>query len=141
MTNSGGLSIFLPNSRPSTLEKTKAKFEEILEAATEIQDILQVQREIINLQAEIDAVIGQQKYLEQSAKLARLTVYLSTDELALPYAPSETWRPVVIFRQAVRSLIYQMRKIGTALIWLAVYSVIWIPALLLIYYFKKRKSL
>lgn len=123
-----------------TLERTKAKFEEIFEKATEIQDILNVQREIINLQSQIDSVKGQQNYLEKNAQMAKLTIYLSTDEFALPYAPSESWRPEVIFKQAVRSLVSQVRKIGTTLIWLAVYSVIWIPALLLILYLKGRKK-
>ena len=128
-------------ARLETLEKTKAKFEEILDNAISVQDILTVQREIISLQSQIDAVKGQQNYLEKSAQMAKLTMYLSTDELALPYAPSETWRPAVIFKQAVRSLLGSARKLGTLVIWLAVYSIIWLPALLLIYYFKKRKSL
>ncbi|MBI4226509.1 DUF4349 domain-containing protein [Candidatus Roizmanbacteria bacterium] len=127
-------------ARLDTLEKTKAKFEEIFDKATQIQDILQIQREIINLQAEIDSVKGQQNYLEKNAQMAKLTIYLSTDELALPYSPSETWRPAVIFKQATRSLLGNLRKLGTALIWLSVYSIIWIPALLLIYYLKKKKT-
>lgn len=128
-------------ARLETLEKTKAKFEEIFDQAVKIEDILTVQREIINLQAEIDSVKGQQNYLEKNAQMARLTVYLSTDEFALPYAPSESWRPEVIFKQAVRSLVAQVRKVGTAFIWLAVYSVIWIPVLVLFFYLKRRNKL
>ena len=125
-------------ARLETLEKTKAKFEEIFDKATRIEDILNVQQQIINLQSQIDAVIGQQNYLEKNAQMARLTIYLSTDELALPYAPSETWRPEVIFRQAVRSLIGHLRRLGTALIWLAVYSIVLIPTLLLVRYFMRK---
>jgi len=127
-------------ARLSTLLKTKAKFEEIMEKATQIQDILSIQQELINLQSQIDAEKGQKQYLEQSAKLAKLTMYLSTDELALPYAPSEAWRPNVIFKQAVRSLIGLLRKVGTALIWLTVYSVIWIPVGLIVFFFYRRKG-
>ncbi len=125
-------------ARLQTLLKTKAKFEEILDKATQIQDILNVQREIINLQSQIDALKGQQNYLEKNAEMAKLTIYLSTDELALPYAPSETWRPQVIFKQAIRSVISKARQLGTLIIWIAVYSVIWIPALLLIYFLKRK---
>ena len=125
-------------ARLATLMKTKTKFEEILDKAVNVQDILTVQRELINLQNEIDAVRGQQKFLEKSAEMAKITIYLSTDELALPYAPSETWRPEVIFKQAVRSLIGLTRTIGERLIWIAVYSVIWIPILLVVTYLWKR---
>lgn len=127
-------------ARLATLEKTKAKFEEILDKATNVQDILTVQQQIISLQSQIDAVKGQQNYLEKNAQMARLTAYLSTDELALPYAPSESWRPEVIFKQAVRSLVLEVRKLGTAIIWLAVYSVVWLPILLLVLFLKRRKT-
>ena len=127
-------------ARLETLEKTKAKFEEILDNAISVQDILTVQREIISLQSQIDAVKGQQNYLEKSAQMAKLTIYLSTDELALPYAPSETWRPAVIFKQAVRSLVGNLRKLGTLIIWLAVFSIIWLPILLVYLYLKGRKN-
>ncbi|MBI2641414.1 DUF4349 domain-containing protein [Candidatus Roizmanbacteria bacterium] len=126
-------------ARLATLEKTKKKFEEILDKATNVQDILTVQREIITLQSQIDSVKGQQNYLEKNAQMAKLTLYLSTDELALPYAPSEAWRPEVIFKQAVRSLIGNLRKLGTFVIWLAVYSVILIPVFLVAYFLRKRR--
>lgn len=125
-------------ARLATLYKTKSKFEEIMDKAFLVQDILQVQREIINLQGQIDSYKGQQQYLSKSAQMAKVTIYLSTDELALPYAPSEVWRPNVIFKLAVRSLISNVRQLGTALIWLGVYAVIWIPALIIIFILKNR---
>ena len=125
-------------ARLDTLLKTKAKFDQILAAATEIADILNVQRELINLQTQIDSVRGQQKYLEQTAKLSLVTVYLATDELALPYAPDKAWRPMVIFREAVRSLVGSVRGIGTTLIWVAVYAPVWLPILLIAWWLKRR---
>lgn len=126
-------------ARLAILVKTKTKFEEILTNAQKVEDILQVQREIVNLQQQIDSLKGQQNFLEKSSAMSKITVYLSTDELALPYAPTKAWRPSVIFKQAVRSMIGAWRRIGTLIIWLAVYSVIWIPVLLL--YFLVRKIL
>jgi hypothetical protein len=127
-------------ARLVTLEETKAKFESILNQATEIQDILQVQREIIRLQDQIDSLKGREKYLEQTAKLAKITVYLSTDELALPYAPAKPFRPSVIFKLAVRSLVLALRKGLTALIWIVVYAVIWLPVVLIIFFIRKRRK-
>lgn len=124
-------------ARLTTLVKTKTKFEEILTNAQKVEDILQVQREIVNLQQQIDSLKGQQNLLQKSSAMSKITVYLSTDELALPYAPTKTWRPTVIFKQAARSMVGALRKIGALVIWLAVYSVIWIPVLLL--YFLVRK--
>jgi len=125
-------------ARLSTLNKTKAKFEEILKTASKVADILEVNRELINLQEQIDNLKGRQKYLEQTAKLAKISVYLSTDELALPYVPTKAFRPAVIFKQAVRSLIATFRKAATALIWVVVFIPIWVPAFLVYRFLKKR---
>lgn len=110
-----------------TLNKTKAKFEEILNKAVKVEDILRVQRELVNLQSQIDRLKGQQKYLEQNASLSKITVYLSTDELSLPFTPTEKFRPNVIFKTAVRSLFRNLQKFGGMLIWIGVYSVIVVP--------------
>lgn len=126
-------------ARLSTLLKTKAKFEQIMESAVRIEDLLNVQRELINLQSQIDSLRGQQKYLTQTSKLSLVTVYLATDELALPFAPEQPWRPSVIFKQAVRSLVGSARGLGTALIWIVVYAPVWLPVLLLVWWLKRRK--
>jgi hypothetical protein len=127
-------------ARLTTLNKTKAKFEEILDRATQVQDLLNVQRELINLQSQIDSIKGQQQYLSQSAKLSKVTVYLSTDEFALPYSPGQPWRPNVVFKLAVRSLVSTLRGAGTAAIWIGVYSPIWAPILAVIWVIKKKTS-
>lgn len=127
-------------ARLQILEKTKAKFQAILDTATSVQDLLEVQKELVNIQEQIDNVKGQQKYLEQSAKLSLVTVYLSTDELSLPYTPDQVWRPNVVFKQAVRSLIGTSRALGSVVIWIAVFIPIWLPTGLVIWWVRKRKK-
>ena len=123
-----------------TLEKTKKKFEEILNKADKVPDILQVQRELTNIQDQIDRLKGQNKYLEQTAKMSKVTIYLASDELDLPYAPSEAWRPNVIFKTAVRSLISTARKLGSLFIWLGVYSIVWLPIAIIAFIVWRKKK-
>ncbi len=120
------------------LGKTKARYEEIRDKAKTVNELLNVQRELTNLQRQIDSLKGQQQYLEQISKYSKVTIYIAEDEIALPYTPSETFRPKVIFTLAVRSLVKNLYKIGQALIWLAVYGVFWVPALLVVLVIKKR---
>ncbi|HUV72400.1 MAG TPA: DUF4349 domain-containing protein [Clostridia bacterium] len=127
------------DARLRTLYKTKTKFEEILAKATRVEEILQVQRELISLQTQIDSLKGRQEYLQKTAQLAKVTVYLSTDEFALPYTPSKPFRPTVIFKQAVRSLVGTARGLVKAGIWLVVYSIIWLPILLIVWFIRRRK--
>jgi len=123
-----------------TYQTTKDKFEMLLDKAVAVQDILDIQREIINVQYQIDAVKGQKDYIKKNAAMSKITVYLSTDELALPYAPTETWRPSVIFKQAARSVVGTLRSVGSLIIWLAVYAVLWVPILLIILFIRKRRQ-
>ncbi|OGG02509.1 hypothetical protein A2Z33_01785 [Candidatus Gottesmanbacteria bacterium RBG_16_52_11] len=124
--------------RIAIYEKTKAQYEAILERAQEISDITNLTSQIISTQGQIDRLRGQQEGMKQRSATAKITVYLSTDELALPYAPTEMWRPEVIFKQAVRSLVGHARKLGTIAIWTGVYAVIWLPALVIILLIRKR---
>jgi hypothetical protein len=124
-------------TRLSMLRSTKAKFEEILERAVTVQEILEVQRELVNLQMAIDSTIGQRMALSDNAKLTKVTIYLSTDEFALPYVSDSSFRPELVFKQAVRSLVETLRGVAKALIWVVVFSVIWVPAVGVFILYKK----
>jgi len=133
------------NSRLETLNNTKRKFDDIYEKAVLIPDILEVQNRLIELQDQIDSLKGQQQYMEKSTEMARVSVYLSTDELSLPYASDSSWRPGVVFKTAVRSLVDNLRGIASSLIWIAVYALLWGPVLVILFiirrYIKKRRVL
>ncbi len=120
------------NARLDTLNSTKRKFEVIYEKAVTIQEILEVQNRIMELTDQIDSLKGQQQYLEKSSETARVSVYLSTDELSLPYASDSSWRPSVVFKNAVRSLVENLRGFAGLLIWIGVYVVFWGPVLVII---------
>lgn len=127
-------------ARLEILNKTKVKFEEILNKAVNVSEMMEVQRSLINLQDQIDSLKGQENYLVKSAEMAKITVYLSTDELSLPYAPSQPWRPTVIFKQAVRSMLGALRGLGTLIIWIAVFSIIWLPTIIVYLFWRRRRS-
>jgi len=129
------------DARLEVLTKTKTKYEEILNKAEKVSDILEVQQQLTNLQIQIDSVKGQQKYYDQSVDLTKITLYLSTDEIALPYTPTNTWQPKAIFKQATRSLVETFRSIGSFLIWAVVYIPIILPIYVIIRIVKKRKLL
>ncbi len=122
------------------LEQTKQKLETILASATKVQDMLEAQQQLLNMQQQIDSLQGQQKYLDQSAKLSLVTVYLATDELALPVtAPGEAWRPNLVFKEALRSLVGFIYRIGNTVIWVAVFAPIWLPLILVYKWWQKRQ--
>ncbi|MCS7092022.1 MAG: DUF4349 domain-containing protein [Patescibacteria group bacterium] len=123
--------------RISQYEKTLKRYEDLLDRATLVADITNITQQILSTQSQIDSLKGQQNALTQNAKLAKLTIYLSTDEIALPYTPDEAFRPQVIFKNATRSMIGTLRNIAEFAIWAGVYAVIWVPALLIFIVVKK----
>jgi hypothetical protein len=127
-------------ARLTTLNTTKARFESILASATTVSDIMNVQQQIISAQGQIDSIRGQMQYLEKTAENAKLTIYLSTDEWSLPYAPAAPFRPNVIFKGAVRALVLTLRGLATDAIWIGVYAVIWLPVLLVIIWLVRRRK-
>lgn len=125
--------------RITTLQNSKTKYEQLLNSTNDIEQIFNITNRIISLEERIDNLKGRQQYLEGTSKTALIRVNLATTELELPYNPETMWQPKVIFRYAVRSLVGAGRSLATALIWIGVYSVIWIPAVV-IYIVWKRKS-
>jgi NADH:ubiquinone oxidoreductase subunit C len=116
-------------ARLAPLKDTYAQFDQLRREAGTIEEKMNLLSQLQNLQSQIDSLVGQQKYLENTSTTSRITVYLSADEYDLPYAPAGSWRPEVIFKQSVRDLVTTLRGLGTWLIGVAVYSVIWLPLL------------
>lgn len=123
--------------RLNILNKTKNTYMAIMDKAVSVEDIMKVQQQLSSLQQQIDSLEGQIKYMEASSSTSLISVNLSTDELSLPYAPDTAWRPGLIFKQAVRALVETFRTVGKAAIWIAVYSVVWVPVLITIVVVKK----
>ncbi len=126
-------------ARIATLTQTKRTFEAMMERAQTVDEILKVQRSIFQIQDQLDALQGQLQYMEKTSQSSLVTIYLSTDELSLPYSPSDPWRPDVIFKTAVRSLLVNAQRIGSVMIWGAVYSPV-IIAGVIVYFLVKRRQ-
>lgn len=130
--------------RLSSLQDIKARFEEIMEEAETVDEIMRVQNSILSIQRQIDQVKGQLTYMDRATATSKVTITLSTDELSLPYTPVKSWRPDVIMKEAVRALISVFRAFGTAGIWIVVF----IPLVILLvalkiavkYLFRKRTA-
>lgn len=121
------------------LTETKTKVEALLNRAGTVADMLDAQRELMNLQSQIDSLKGHQEYLAKSAEFTLINAYLATDELALPYTPgSQAWRPGVVFKEAARELLANVRSVGNGIIWAVVYAPVWLLGIGLYVWWMKR---
>ncbi len=125
--------------RLRVLNTTKIKFESLLNSSGSISEMLEVQRELLNLQTQIDSIEGQKRYLSESAEYSMVSMNLATDEMSLPYAPVASWNAKIVFKEAVRALVLTLRGVGTIAIWAAVFSPIWIVVLIIRKLIHKKK--
>ncbi len=91
-------------SRLRNLEATETQLLKIMERAGEIKDVLSVQQELTRIREQIETTKGRIKFLEESAKMSRITAYFATEEEELPLI-EERWRPLATAKAALRSLV------------------------------------
>jgi hypothetical protein len=120
-------------ARITTLEATIARLETIMDSATEASDMVSIASQILSLQESVDAYKGYMQAIDEASDYAKITAYLATDELSLPYEPPTGFRPTVVFKQAVRALLTDLYAAASALIRVGVYGAIWVPTLFLIF--------
>ena len=65
------------SSRLRSLRATEESLLDLLAQATDVEDTLEVQRELVNLQSEIESLEGRIKFLQQTAAFSLINVQLS----------------------------------------------------------------
>ncbi|MBP9694897.1 MAG: DUF4349 domain-containing protein [Candidatus Magasanikbacteria bacterium] len=108
------------------LKATEAQFLQIMSRAQKIEDVLAVQRELTNVRSQIESFEGRKKYLSQSAAMSTVTVNLATNPNDLPVIEKEpSWKPLAVFKDAVRSLLELGKGIVNFLIIFVVFIPVW----------------
>lgn len=109
------------------LRASESQFLEIMKRASRIEDVLAVQRELTLVRGQIERTEGRMKYLKESASFSTLTVYLSTNPSNLPVVDDsgETWKPLAVFKDAVRDLLDIGKSLVNGVIWLVVFVPVW----------------
>ena len=121
-------------ARLKNLEATELQYLALLKKAETVEEMLQVQRELSNVRGWIEQLQGRIKYLERVSEMALIEVSLrESGSLAGP------WSLVNTIRSAAHGVIAFARGLLTLIIWIGVFSWIWIP-ILVIWRRRRRKS-
>jgi hypothetical protein len=117
-------------------QATEAQFLELLKKADNVKDILEVQREISNVRGNIERVKGRIQYLDRTSDMSLIDVSLRKSK---PIGES-TWDVGGIFKGAVDGLIGFGKVLLAILIWVLVFSPVWIIVLVVIFIIRRKKS-
>jgi hypothetical protein len=106
-------------SRLKNLEAAEEQLREIMDNATETEDVLKVFDDLSAVRGEIEVIKGQMTYYEDSARLSAISIELIPDELAQPLSIGG-WRPQGTAKDAVEALINTLQFLVDAGIWLVI---------------------
>jgi hypothetical protein len=116
-------------------EATEAQYLELLKKAESVQDILDVQKELSNVRGNIERTKGRIQYIERTSDMSLIETSLLKSK---PIGQS-SWDVPGIFKAAVDGLVAFSKVLLYILIWLLVFSPIWIIVLVIIFIVLRRK--
>jgi hypothetical protein len=124
------------------LQAAEQQFLAIMKRADKIADILAVQNELTRVRGQIEGIQGRMKYLKETADMSSITVNLSTDPSALPVVDKDTntWKPVAVIKEALRSLVEVGKGVLNFLIWVVIFSPVWGGLIVLVRWVYRRMS-
>ncbi len=120
----------------SNYEATEAQYLELLKKADNVKDMLEVQRELSNVRGNIERIKGRMQYLERTSDTSLIEVTLTK---SMPIGES-TWDISGVFKGAVDGLIAFGKVLLSVLIWLLVFSPVWIIVLVVIFVIRRRSK-
>ncbi len=125
------------DARLRNLEATRDRLITLLDQATRVEDALQVNSALSDVQGEIEQIRGRMQYLQRSAALSTVNVYLMPVPV-IPIVSAGSWHPLAVARDALRSLIELGQGLINLAIVLLVWTPVWLPLLLVARWIWKR---
>ncbi|MBU2608303.1 MAG: DUF4349 domain-containing protein [Chloroflexi bacterium] len=126
-------------SRLKNAEATESQYLEVLEKATDVEDILRVYERLSQVRREIEQVKGQMQYLERTSSMSLISVSLMPEVSAKPVI-SAGWSALEILKSAVRGIVTFGQWLVTLAIWLVIFSPIWGAVAGFIYWRRRKRK-
>ena len=122
------------DSNLRNLQATESAILKLMDRATQIQDVLSLQRELTNVRGQIERIQGRKTYLERRTDMATITLSLRLP----PVAPSEpltgAWDPVSTALRGWQASLTVLRGVADVLIVVLAFSWWLLPVLALVAY-------
>jgi hypothetical protein len=126
-------------SRLNNAEATEKQYLALLEKATDVEDILRIYESLSRVRQEIEQIKGQMQYLERTASMSRISVYLEPQATAKPLVGAG-WSALEALKSAVRGIVIFGQWLVILAIWLIIFIPVWGTAVGIIYWRRKKKA-
>ena len=115
-------------SRLKNLEAAEAQMDEIMQNATETEDVVNIFNQLVYYREQIELVKGQIKYYEEAAALSAITIRIIAEETVKPLVIGK-WEPKGVALEAVQDLVDFMKGFTEFMIRFVIYN---LPVLIVI---------
>ena len=110
-------------SRLRNLEATQTRVRAFLDQAVTVEEALEVNRQLSDIEGQIEEVKGRMNYIRERASYSTITVELRPERPTPTPSPTPTlpaWKPAETFGEASGVLTVLLRFLGDVVIWLVV---------------------
>jgi hypothetical protein len=124
------------DARLRNLRATETRYLELLQQAQSVTDVLGVEKELTNVRGQIEQLQARLQFLQRSVELATITIDVraaSGIALLLP-----DWNILPAVTNAWAALLNVLYGILVLVIWVAVFTPLWLPTLLLVRRWRRR---
>jgi hypothetical protein len=130
-------------SRLRNLKAAEEQLLQIMNNATDSEDVIAIFRELTDVRGQIEVIEGQLKYYNESARYSAISVFLQAKAAIEPITIGG-WKPGVEAQRALQALVEGGKYLANALIWLVLFAVpilaiIGLPIYLIVRVIRKRQ--
>jgi len=126
-------------SRLRNAEATEDQYLALLGKAEEVEDILSIYEALSRIRYEIEQIKGRMQYLEQISAMSLISISLAPEVSLGPLVPPG-WSASESLNSAIRGLTTFGQGLGTAFIWIGIFSPIWGTILGVTYWRRRRRK-
>ena len=124
-------------ARVDNLKATEIQLVKLLEKADKIEDILAIQRELTSMRGQIDSLQGRINYIDRTSSTSLISINLSPTIDNKPIY-DKSWTPINTIKSALRGLTGFFEGLLDLLIWVGIFSPVWLIISGLTFFIYKR---
>ncbi len=125
-------------ARLKSLEATEAQLLKLMQRAEKVEDVLMVQRELTNVQQQIESLKARIQYLERTSAMALVSVSLQPEASEAPLA-EPGWSALESVKEALRGFFSAGQGLADRAIWVAVFAPFWLPPVVVAGWLARRR--
>jgi hypothetical protein len=122
------------DARSRNMKKTEERLLEHLGQSAAVDSTIKLETELSRVREQIETMDGRLRYLDNQIAYSTIELTLSPTPGAQSIVPADTFSTAQVFSDSVRTLTVFGRGLLACLVWVGVWSVVWVPIMAGLYW-------